>query len=143
MARKARLTVFSRFIIMMLVVGPLAFLGASYYNGEDGVATIKDLFSKGSKESTTETRTNRTAPSSTEADDNSTYKIRKLEEELEYKQKRLDEMYKENEALKQKVDELEQEVSKRTTSTSSSSSGGSSSSYNGKSSSSSSSSKSN
>ncbi len=110
MARKARLTVFSRFIIMMLIVGPLAFLGASYYNGENGVETIKDLFNQGSKESTTETRTNRTEPSSTEADDNATYKIRKLEEELAYKEKRLDAMYKENETLKQKVEELERKV---------------------------------
>ena len=110
MARKARLTVFSRFIIMMLIVGPLAFLGASYYNGENGVETIKDVFNQGSKESTKETRTNRTEPSATDADENATYKIRKLEEELEYKQKRLDEMHKENEALKQKVDELERQV---------------------------------
>jgi len=110
MARKARLTVFSRFIIMMLIVGPLAFLGASYYNGENGVETIKDLFNQGNKESTTATRTNRTEPSSTEADDKATYKIRKLEEELEYKQKRLDEMYKENEALKQQVDKLEKQL---------------------------------
>jgi len=110
MARKARLTVFSRFIIMMLVVGPLAFLGASYYNGEDGVATIKDLFNKGNTENVTETRTNRTEPSSIEADDKVILKIRKLEEELEYKQKRLDEMYKENEALKQRVDKLEKQL---------------------------------
>ena len=54
MAKKARLTVFSRFIIMMLIVGPLAFLGASYYNGEDGVQTVKDLFSQG-KEKVRET----------------------------------------------------------------------------------------
>ena len=122
MARKARLTVFSRFLIMMLVVGPLAFLGASYYNGENGVETVKDLFNQGGKESVTEkTRTNRSEASDTEADDKATYKIQKLEEALEYKQKRLDEMHKENEDLKQKIDELERQVANSTTSTSSSS----------------------
>ena len=126
MARKARLTVFSRFLIMMLVVGPLAFLGASYYNGENGVETVKDLFNQGGKESVTETRTNRSEASDTEADDKATYKIQKLEEALEYKQKRLDEMHKENEDLKQKIDELERQVANGTTSTSSSSEGKSS-----------------
>ena len=121
MARKARLTVFSRFLIMMLVVGPLAFLGASYYNGENGVETVKDLFNQGGKESVTETRTNRSEANDTEADDKATYKIQKLEEALEYKQERLDEMHKENEDLKQKIDELERQVANSTTSTSSSS----------------------
>ena len=121
MARKARLTVFSRFLIMMLVVGPLAFLGASYYNGENGVETVKDLFNQGGKDSVTETRTNRSEANDTEADDKATYKIQKLEEALEYKQKRLDEMHKENEDLKQKIDELERQVANGTTSTNSSS----------------------
>jgi len=121
MARKARLTVFSRFLIMMLIVGPLAFLGASYYNGENGVETVKDLFNQGNKENVTETRTNRSEANDAEANDKATYKIQKLEEALEYKQKRLDEMHKENEDLKQKIDELERQVANATTSTNASS----------------------
>ncbi len=113
MARKARLTVFSRFIIMMLIVGPLAFLGASYYNGEDGVETIKNIFNQ-NKENVTETRTNRTDEKATaKVDDNTTYKMKKLQEELDYKQKRLEEMFKENEDLKQKVDQLEQQLKEK------------------------------
>ena len=110
MARKARLTVFSRFIIMMLIVGPLAFLGASYYNGEDGIQTVKDLFNQSSKEKVSGTRTNRTEGNSSKVDEQTTYKIQKLEEDLEYKQKRLDELHKENEALRQKVDKLEKQL---------------------------------
>ena len=105
MARKARLTVFSRFLIMMLIVGPLAFLGASYYNGEDGVQTIKDLLNN-KKEKVTETRTNRTD----KVDEEATYKIRKLEENLEYKDKRIEELRQENEELRQRIDRLEKEV---------------------------------
>ncbi len=104
MARKARLTVFSRFIIMMLIVGPLAFLGASYYNGEDGMQTVKDLFNQ-QKEKTSETRTNRTD----KVDETATYEIRKLEEDLEYKDKRIEELRKENEKLRQQIDKMEQE----------------------------------
>jgi len=128
MARKARLTVFSRFIIMMLIVGPLAFLGASYYNGEDGVETIKNIFNQ-RKEKVTETRTNRTEEKAVaKIDDNTTYKMKKLQEELDYKQKRLEEMFQENEDLKQKIDQLEKQLKNGTTTSSSSSSGGSSSS---------------
>ena len=105
MARKPRLTVFSRFLLLMLIVGPLAFLGASYYNGEDGLQTVKDLFNRGESPAV-ETRTNRNdAP----ADDQS-YKIRKLEEELDYKQKRLNELYEENETLKRRVQQLEDKL---------------------------------
>ncbi len=43
MARKIKLTVFSRFLIVMLFLGPLAYMGASYYNGEDGLANLKNL----------------------------------------------------------------------------------------------------
>jgi len=105
MARKARLTVFSRFLIMMLIVGPLAFLGASYYNGEDGMQTVKDLFNQ-EKEKVSETRTNRTD----KTDEAATYKIRKLEEDVEYKDKRIEELRQENEALRQQIDKLEKEI---------------------------------
>lgn len=43
MARRIKLTVFSRFLIVMLFLGPLAYIGASYYNGEDGLANLKQL----------------------------------------------------------------------------------------------------
>jgi predicted RNase H-like nuclease (RuvC/YqgF family) len=130
MARKARLTVFSRFLIMMLIVGPLAFFGASYYNGEDGVQNLKDLFNKG-KEKIENTRTNRSeeadAGASAEAEHKTNYEVRKLKEELDYKQKRMDELYKENETLKRKLKQCES--NNGTTSTSSSSGGSSSSNY--------------
>lgn len=117
MARKARLTVFSRFLIMMLIVGPLAFFAASYYNGEDGLQTIKNLINN-QKEQVSETRTNRNDDASTNEDNKEAkYEIRKLKEELEYKQKRLDEMYKENEQLKQQVDKLESQIANGTTPT--------------------------
>ena len=30
---------------MLLIVSPLAYLGSAYYNGEDGIANIRDFFS--------------------------------------------------------------------------------------------------
>ncbi len=42
--RRLRLTVFARFVIAMLIIAPLAYMGASYYNGEDGVENLKKMF---------------------------------------------------------------------------------------------------
>ena len=41
--RKLRMTPFARFFIVMLFLAPLAYIGASYYNGEDGIENIKKL----------------------------------------------------------------------------------------------------
>ncbi|MEM1123782.1 MAG: hypothetical protein AAGJ18_25310 [Bacteroidota bacterium] len=106
MARKARLTVFSRFLILMLFVGPIAFLGASYYNGEDGLQTIKDLFnSEKTEQVTSTTRTNRDAPAESTVD---ALEVKKLKEEIAYKDKRIEELYQEVEILKRKIADLEQ-----------------------------------
>ncbi|MEY4105940.1 MAG: hypothetical protein RL181_282 [Bacteroidota bacterium] len=43
MARGLKLTGFARFFILMLVLAPLAYIIASYANGQDGVANIKRL----------------------------------------------------------------------------------------------------
>ncbi len=45
MARKKfKMTGFARFFIAMLILAPLAYIGASYYNGEDGIENLKNLF---------------------------------------------------------------------------------------------------
>lgn len=44
MRKKYKLTGFSRLLIFMIFFTPLAYIGASYYNGEDGIAKIKALF---------------------------------------------------------------------------------------------------
>ncbi len=49
---KFKLTGFARFFIAMLFIAPLAYIGASYYNGEDGLENIKNLFKIGESEST-------------------------------------------------------------------------------------------
>jgi hypothetical protein len=43
MARKLKLTGFARFFILMLILAPIAYIIASYANGEDGVQNIKRL----------------------------------------------------------------------------------------------------
>ena len=47
MAGKVKTTGFARFFLIMIIVAPLAYIGASYYNGEDGIEKIKNLFKRG------------------------------------------------------------------------------------------------
>ena len=44
MAKKYKMTGCARIFIILIILGPLAYLGASYFNGEDGLANIKSLF---------------------------------------------------------------------------------------------------
>ena len=47
--KKLTLTPFARLFLVLLVVGPLSYIGASYYNGEDGIQNIKNIFGIGSE----------------------------------------------------------------------------------------------
>ena len=42
MARKVKSTPFARFLLVMIVLAPVAYIAASYFNGEDGIQNIKD-----------------------------------------------------------------------------------------------------
>ena len=44
MRKKYKLTGFARFLIFMLFFAPLSYIGVSYYQGEDGLEKIKNLF---------------------------------------------------------------------------------------------------
>ncbi len=44
--RKYKLTGFARFFIVLMFLAPIAYLAASYLNGEDGVENIRQLFSR-------------------------------------------------------------------------------------------------
>ena len=42
MSRRPRATGFTRFLLAMLIIVPIAYLIASYTNGEDGIQNIKE-----------------------------------------------------------------------------------------------------
>ncbi len=44
MRKKYKMTGFARFMIFMLFFAPVSYIGVSYYQGEDGIQKIKDLF---------------------------------------------------------------------------------------------------
>ena len=106
--RPFRVTGFTRFFLVMLLVAPLAYIGANYYNGQDGVEKFKRLLHLDSAKPTVNTelpasdseiiRVNEAPSSKAMQEEN-----RKLKEELEFKSKRNDELYRENEELKRKL----------------------------------------
>ena len=53
---KLKMTGFARFFIAMLIIAPLSFLGASYYNGQDGIQNLKELLGLGGETTHVESR---------------------------------------------------------------------------------------
>jgi len=41
MRSKYKMTGFARFLIFLMIFTPMAYIGASYYNGEDGLEKVK------------------------------------------------------------------------------------------------------
>ncbi|PHN03403.1 bZIP transcription factor [Flavilitoribacter nigricans] len=96
MARRLKSTPFARFLIAMLFIVPLAYIGASYYNGEDPIALIKDKL--GIEEG------NRTTVAEETTYDDETYDFR---QEIEDLKDRIEELEQENADLRDKVRQLE------------------------------------
>lgn len=112
--RPIRVTGFTRFFLVMLLVAPLAYIGASYYNGEDGIQKMKDLLKIGNSSSASEESPSKDSEGTTlnvnEAPSNSAnleLENKRLKDELEFKSKRVDELYRENEELKRKLESSE------------------------------------
>lgn len=103
MARKKfKMTGFARFFIVLLILAPLAYIGASYYNNEDGIENFKNLFkgkvSNGSNSSTsTDTKPMNELPVSTPSSSSDQGTVEALRKENEQLRKE----------LRQKTDELE------------------------------------
>ncbi len=111
--RPLRVTGFTRFFIVMLFVIPVAYLGASYYNGQDGLKNIADFLGieqKSEKPSSTSPKVksiNQSPAGNLEALE---AENRQLREELDFKSNKVEELYLENEQLKRKLQSLEETV---------------------------------
>lgn len=73
----------------MLFIVPIAYLVASYANGEDGIGNIKDAISGGDR---TETVREQAASAADTCDE--------LQQQIEQQQQRIEELQRENERLK-------------------------------------------
>jgi len=99
MAGKFKMTGFARFFFIMLFVAPLAYLGASYYNGQDGIGNIKRFLHIDETIESNETK---------EVDDRGGFNLFKgSSSEL---RRELDELKAENEDLQERLREQETEI---------------------------------
>lgn len=112
MRRRLRLTGFARFFIVMMFVIPLAYLGASYYRGEDGIQNIKKLLGIGKELTQQEVGISETpdapqeiTPSETPAASEGTLnaRIEKLEQENRKLSSRIDKLELDIKALRDQM----------------------------------------
>lgn len=100
MARRARLTGFTRFLIVMIFLVPIAYIGASYYNGQDGLANIKNLIGIGKSETPAATRDAAPNPKG----------LAKLEERITQLNQRITELELKNGELESQLEQKDQEM---------------------------------
>ena len=81
----------ARFFLVMIVLAPLAYIGASYFQGEDGIENVKKIFQFGN--------------SSEDSDSKDTYQ--NASRDL---QKQLDKVEKENAELKRQIRQKDAEI---------------------------------
>lgn len=114
MARRLQITGFARFLLLMVVLAPLAYIGASYYNGQDGIANFKKLIGIGEQKTVVK---DTAADEDVYSDDKTTdktgtrdlqKKVSALEEENESLRRQLDEKEQEIRQLKIKIDKMQQ-----------------------------------
>jgi hypothetical protein len=112
--RPLKATGFARFFFVMLIIAPLAYVAATYYNGEDGIQKLKDLIGIGNKP-VSEQVDNQNKPGNQEEQSIQTESLqsllddnKKLRSDLEYQMRRNEELLRENEELKRKIFSLEE-----------------------------------
>jgi hypothetical protein len=117
MKRRFRLTGFARFFIVMLFVVPLAYIIASYYNGEDGLENIRRIVGLDKTEQASEPVSEDSVDRVTIKNDNETTgesdRISLLEQDNVKLKAQLLDMSVELKELRADIDRLESLVSKR------------------------------
>lgn len=106
--RKLQMTAFSRFFLFLIIFLPSLFFGVSYLKGEDGIQNLKDLVGIESSESSN----NESVSSSTKPVPETFVngEVKRLEDELEEKERRLKDLYQENELLRKQADDAKAEL---------------------------------
>ena len=100
--KKIRVTGFTRFLLFMMLVVPIAFVCASYYNGEDGLQKAKDLLGIGGEKTE---KINSDAPATAE-NSASTVKLEDCQDRIELLERKLERREQEILDLEDKVKAL-------------------------------------
>lgn len=114
MARRSlRLTSFTRFLLIMVMVAPLAYMGAAYYNGEDGWSKLKQLVGVDLAEDA-QPKDSTTKDLSTEESGNQSatpaLEIAKLKQLVADQEAKINSLGAENQKLRERIEELEKKL---------------------------------
>ncbi|MDH3244773.1 MAG: hypothetical protein OEM26_09170, partial [Saprospiraceae bacterium] len=82
-----------KFFFVLIILAPLAYVGASYYNGQDGIQNIKNLLGMGSEQ----TR----VPSGDDTTTDLQQQIEKLQKDVKYFEGEAERLKEELEACQQ------------------------------------------
>ncbi len=93
MGSKYKMTGCAKFFFVLIILAPLAYVGASYYNGQDGIQNIKNLLGMGSEQ----TR----VPSGDETTTDLQQQIEKLQKDVKYFEGEAERLKEELEACQQ------------------------------------------
>lgn len=107
--RKLQMTAFTRFLLFIVIFLPSLFFGVSYIKGEDGLQTLKDLVGI----ETTESSKKEANSSATKSAPDETFvngEVKRLKDELEEKERRMKDLYQENELLKKQAEDAKNEL---------------------------------
>jgi peptidoglycan hydrolase CwlO-like protein len=100
--RKYKMTGCARFFLVLIVLAPLAYIGASYVKGEDGIENIKNLLGLGDKQ---EESSNAGSTYDRTSED-----LKDLQDQLEDRDRKIRRLENENDDLQQRIDALEDEL---------------------------------
>ena len=105
MAQKnLKITPFARFFVFLIFFTPLAYVGASYYNGQDGIQNIKNLIGLGESES--QGQVINESPSKKSDDVSEEFingKIDRLKDEIKQLEEKNNELHLETKSLKEEL----------------------------------------
>ena len=108
--RKLQMTAFARFFLFIIIFVPALFFGVSYVKGEDGVQTLKNLLGM----ETTEESSSKSTADSDNADTKTleSAEVKRLNDELEVKEEKIKELYRENEKLIKEAADAKKDLEK-------------------------------
>jgi len=111
MATKYKLTGCAKFFFFFIIAAPLAYMGASYYNGQDPIQKAKDFFKIGTVDKQ-ETVENSGTENSTTENVTGSGELQLKESEITYLQTKLENCKEESEKQEMLIETLNKEITR-------------------------------
>lgn len=112
MATKYKLTGCAKFFFFFIIAAPLAYIGASYYNGQDPIQQAKDFFNFGKTEKTEKSESTVSENETTSNSEASGGELQLKESEIKYLQTKLENCKEESEKQEILIETLNKEITR-------------------------------